>query len=192
MSAEEPRRVVAAGQVIVGAADHRWLAASYRCSCGFATDDAGEFDGHLDSAEEAQPEHFEVLAGWTFDQVRQWLAAPITSPVLAAGPGLFDGQGRPLVVRLEVPLSAREMVAALYGEHERLTQSEFPADQDVWLYVAVVLAQDGMHAIEQLAEMIDEQERHCSLVAPDWLAWCRRRVDEVAGRGVPTSASRVR
>jgi hypothetical protein len=32
---------------------------------------------------------------------------------------LFDGEGRPFVVRLEVPLSAAEMVAALYGEYDR-------------------------------------------------------------------------
>ena len=184
--------MLAAGQVTDGATDDRWLAASYRCSCGFATDDAGEFDRHLDAAEGAQPEHFEVLAGWTFQQVRQWLAAVVTGPLLTAGSGLFDGEGRPLVVRMEVPLSAGEMVAALYGEHERLTQADLGTDQDVWRYVAVVVAQDGMHAIEQLADVIDEQERCRSLAAPEWLAWCRRRVDEVAARGVPTSASRVR
>jgi hypothetical protein len=192
MFVEDPRPVPAAGQVADGVADDRWLAALYRCSCGFATDETREFDRHLDTAEGAQPEHFEVLAGWTFDQVRQWLAGPVTSPVLAAGPGLFDGAGRPLVVRLEVPLSPQEMVAALYGEHERLTQADFPTDEDVWRYVAVVVAQDGMHAIEQLADVIAEQERCHSLVAPEWLAWCRRRVDEVAARGVPTSARRVR
>ena len=134
----------------------------------------------------------EVLAGWAFQQVRQWLAAPVTGPLLTAGSGLFDGEGRPLVVRLEVPLSAGEMVAALYGEHERLTQADLSTDQDVWRYVALVVAPDGMHAIEQLADVIAEQERCRSLVAPEWLAWCRRRVAEVAARGVPISASRVR
>jgi hypothetical protein len=96
------------------------------------------------------------------------------------------------VVRLEVPLSARETVSALYGEHERLTQADLGTDQDVWRYVAVVIAQDGMHAIEQLADLIAEQEQCRSLAAPEWLAWCRRRVDEVAARGVPTLVSRVR
>lgn len=192
MTAEDPRPMLAAGQVADGAADDRWLAASYRCSCGFATDDSDEFDRHLDAAEGAQPEHFEVLAGWTFEQVRQWLAPAVTGPLLTAGSGLFDREGRPLVVRLEVPLSAREMVAALYGEHERLTQADLDTDQDVWRYVAVVVAQDGMHAIEQLADVIDEQEQRLTLAAPEWLAWCRRRVDEVAAGRVPTSASRVR
>jgi len=192
MTAEDPRPKLDAGLVTDGATDDQWLAASYRCSCGLATDDAGEFGRHLDAAEGAQPEHFEVLAGWTFQQVRQWLAAAVDGPFLTAGSGLFDGEGRPLVVRMEVPLSAREMVAALYGEHERLTQADLGTDQDVWRYVAVVVAQDGLHAIEQLTDAIGEQERCGSLVAPEWLAWCRRRVAEVTAGGVPTSASRVR
>jgi len=192
MTVEDPRPTLAAGQVPDGAMNDRWLAASYRCSCGFAIDDAGEFDRHLGVAEGTQPEHFEVLAGWTFQQVRRWLAAAVTSPLLTAGSGLFDGEGRPLVVRLEVPLSAGEMVAALYGEHERLTEVDIPTDQDVWRYVAVVVAQDGMHAIEQMADVIAEQEQRRTLAAPEWLAWCRRRVNEVAARGGATSASRVR
>src|SRR5690242_16241133 len=109
MTAEDPRPKLAASLVTDGATDDRWLAASYRCSCGLATDDAGEFGRHLDAAEGAQPEHFEVLGGWTFQRVRQWLAAAIDGPLLTAGSGLFDGEGRPLVVRMEVPLSAREM-----------------------------------------------------------------------------------
>ena len=113
-----------------------------------------------------------MLAGWTFQQVRRWLAPAVTSPLLTAESGLFDGEGRPLVMRLEVPLSAGEMVAALYGEHERLTQADLGTDQDVWRYVAVVVAQDGMHAIEQPADVITEQERCGSLAAPEWLAWC--------------------
>jgi len=52
----------------------RWDAASYRCPCGFAGDDVGEFERHLDAVEGAGPEHFEVLEGWTFEQVRLWQA----------------------------------------------------------------------------------------------------------------------
>jgi hypothetical protein len=32
-----------AGQVTDGVTNDWWLASSYRCSCGLATDDAGEF-----------------------------------------------------------------------------------------------------------------------------------------------------
>ena len=53
----------------------RWDAASYRCTCGFAGEDVGEFDRHLDAADGAGTEHFEVLDGWTFEQVRRWQTA---------------------------------------------------------------------------------------------------------------------
>jgi hypothetical protein len=41
-----------------------------------------------------------------------------------------------------------------------------------------------MNTIELIADLIDEQERHGMLVAPEWLAWCRRRVAEVTA-GAP-------
>jgi hypothetical protein len=81
MTVEDPRPMLATGQVADGATDDRWYAAPYRCPCRFATDDVGEFDRHLDAAEGGQPEHFEVLAGWTFEQVQQWQTA---APDLAA------------------------------------------------------------------------------------------------------------
>jgi hypothetical protein len=74
MTAEDPQRMRIAGQVaaqVAGARD----AASYRCSCGFTDDDASGFDRHLNAADDAGPEHFEVLDGWTLEQVRQWQAA---------------------------------------------------------------------------------------------------------------------
>ena len=74
MTVEDPRRI--AGQVPAHVvAPGQWDAASYRCPCGFADDDAGEFGRHLDAAEGAESEHFEVLDGWTLEQVRQWQAA---------------------------------------------------------------------------------------------------------------------
>jgi hypothetical protein len=73
MTVEDPRRI--AGQVSTQVARTQWDGASYRCPCGFADDDASEFDQHLDGTEGAEPEHFEVLDGWTLAQVRQWQAA---------------------------------------------------------------------------------------------------------------------
>ena len=75
MTIEDPRHALTAGQVPAHVAPARWDAASYRCPCGFAVDDASEFDQHLDGTEGAEPEHFEVLDGWTLQQVRQWQAA---------------------------------------------------------------------------------------------------------------------
>jgi hypothetical protein len=75
MTIEDPRHPVIAGKVPAHVAPAQWDTASYRCPCGFAADDASDFDQHLDGAEGAEPEHFEVLGGWTLQQVRQWQAA---------------------------------------------------------------------------------------------------------------------
>jgi len=68
-----------ARQIPTQATRARWHAASYRCPCGFADDDASEFDRHLAAVEGTGPEHFEVLEGWTFQQVQQWQAAAPTT-----------------------------------------------------------------------------------------------------------------
>jgi hypothetical protein len=49
-----------------------WLAAAYRCPCGYTAKTAGNFDRHLDTTDGTEPEHFEVLDGWSLEQVRQW------------------------------------------------------------------------------------------------------------------------
>jgi len=81
------------------------------------------------------------------------------------------------------------MVAALYGEHERLMPSDPDSDGDVWGQIAMVVVQDGLPAIWQLAGFIDAQEPYHALAAPGWLALCRKRVAEVtAGKpGAPVA-----
>ena len=49
-----------------------WSTAKHRCPCGYATDDVAAFDTHLDETEEMRPEHFEVVDGWTLEQVLGW------------------------------------------------------------------------------------------------------------------------
>jgi len=189
MTTGDPRHLWMAAQVLVRVVPGQWRAAAYRCPCGFASDDVDEFDLHLDAAAGTGPEHFEVLDGWTFEQVTRWQADAISpdkpsvtlaSPVLTAGSGVFEGEGRPYVVRMELPLSAREMVAALYGDHERLMPGDLRTDEWVWVAIALVVVQDGMVAVERLARLIEAQERSRTLAAPEWLALCRRRVAEVA------------
>jgi hypothetical protein len=113
--------------------------------------------------------------------------AVLAGTVFTAGSGLFDREGRPHVVRIELPLSAGEMEAALYGEYDRLTPADLNTDEEVWGHIAVVIVQDGFHALWQLAESIDAQEPCRALAAPGWLALCRKRVAEVtAGKpGAP-------
>ncbi len=94
--------------------------------------------------------------------------------------GLFDGEGRPCVVRMELPLSAGEMVAALYGEHERPAPADLETDGDVWGQIAMVVVQDGLHEVWELADVIGAQEPCHALAAPGWLALCRKRAAEVA------------
>lgn len=101
------------------------------------------------------------------------------SPVPTVRSWLFDVEGRPHVMRIELALSAAEMVAALYGEHEHLMPADLDTDEEVWEHIAVVIVQDGLNAIEQLADMIDAQEPCRSLAAPESLALCRHRVGEV-------------
>jgi hypothetical protein len=167
----------------------RWAAASYRCPCGFAGDDVGEFDRHLDAADRHGTEHFEVLEGWTLEQVWRWQAAAgapgtpdaaLASPVLTAGSGVFDGEGRPYVVRMELPLSAEQVVAVLYGDRGHLMPEDVGTDERVWAHAAVAVVQDGLAAVEELAREIEVQEASGALAAPGWLALCRRRVAEMA------------
>jgi hypothetical protein len=77
MTIEDPRHALIAGQAPAHVEPGRWPVAAYRCPCGFAGDDASEFDRHLDGADGAEPEHFEVLGGWTLAQVRDWQAAAV-------------------------------------------------------------------------------------------------------------------
>ncbi|HEX6524727.1 MAG TPA: hypothetical protein VF070_32685 [Streptosporangiaceae bacterium] len=96
--------------------------------------------------------------------------------------GWFETEDRPHVLRMNVPLSAEEMMAALYSEHHRLTPAELVSDQDVWGHIAVTLLAQGQPAIGHVAQQISEAEESGSGVrAPEWLAFCRRRVAEVTG-----------
>jgi hypothetical protein len=100
------------------------------------------------------------------------------SPVLTGG-SLFEGEGRPHVLQMELPLSAEEMVAALYGEHKILQDVDLATDEEVWAHTALVVVQDGLTAVEHLADEILVQEHRRTLAAPQWLALCRRRVAEL-------------
>ncbi len=102
------------------------------------------------------------------------------SPLITAG-RWFEADGRPYIARMELPLSAEEMVAALYGEHPRLMPADLEADEGVWANAALVVVQDGLREIERIAVRIRQQERSPELAAPEWLAFCRRRVAEVTG-----------
>jgi len=80
------------------------------------------------------------------------------------------------------------MVAALYGDRERLRPVDLGSEEEVWGHITLVVIQDGLFVVEQQAALIDAQESHRTLAAPEWLALCRRRVDEVT-EGIAGSPS---
>lgn len=104
------------------------------------------------------------------------------NPAATVGSSWFEAKGRPYVVRIELPLSAEEVVAALYRDHDRLGPPDLGTDEEVWGAIALAVIQDGLHAVDNAADSILVQEHHGTLAAPDWLALCRRRVAEVTGQ----------
>jgi len=79
MTTEDSRRQVrSAGRVPAQVSPDHWQAARYRCACGYASDDADEFGGHLDATDGAEPEHFEVVDDWTLQQLKLWQTSATT------------------------------------------------------------------------------------------------------------------
>jgi hypothetical protein len=103
------------------------------------------------------------------------------SPVIGDG-GWFERACLPVTMRIELPLSAELMVAALYSDKTGLNPDDLVTSEDVWGYAAIILAQEGMRAIErQAADIHDRELRGSRQTTPEWLAFLRRRVAEVTG-----------
>ncbi len=116
---------------------------------------------------------------------RPTLALASVGPVLRPGPSWFEYQGAdsPHLLRMHLPVSAEEMTAALYRDRELGWRDEthFAIGRHVWEHVALVIVQDGLAAVQQVAAEIRDQEPLGALADPDWLAYCRQRVTEVTG-----------
>jgi hypothetical protein len=104
------------------------------------------------------------------------------SPVITRQDGWLgdDDRDQPLVLPLRLPISADELAAALYGDHQ-LCPADLAADENVWGFAAAAIVQDGLAAIQRRAEEITVAEMRGTLASPAWLATCRRRVAEVTG-----------
>lgn len=110
-------------------------------------------------------------------------AGPV-SPVITGEDGGWlgdDDRDQPLVLQLRLPISANELAAALYDDHQ-LRPADLAADENVWGFAAVAIVQDGLNAIQRRTEEIEIAELRGTLANPAWLATCRRRVTEVTGR----------
>src|SRR6266566_3384653 len=65
-------------------------------------------------------------------------AGPV-SPVIAGGVWLGDDdRDQPLVLQLQLPVSAEELAAALYDD-DRLSPADLAADQNVWGFAAAAI-----------------------------------------------------
>lgn len=101
----------------------------------------------------------------------------VASPVV--GEGCFNPLERPYVIRMEVPVTAELMVAAIYGERDQLFDFDLASDKDLWEHVASGLVQEGLCRLEEWALEIREQRRLGTLAEPEWLELCRRRVADI-------------
>lgn len=110
--------------------------------------------------------------------------APVSkSPVLTGGSSWFEfeGEGMPHLLRMDLPVSADEMIAALYRDRAVLHGTDLGADCHVWEHAALVVALDGLNSIQDTVGEIRAQEQHGKLAAPEWLTLCRQRVADVTG-----------
>jgi hypothetical protein len=103
------------------------------------------------------------------------------SPLFMGGKW-FEANGLPCLIQMELPVSAEDMVAALYRDRSRLLYIDLGTDEGVWGSIAVVVVYDGLGNIRCTASQVREQEQSGTLDAPGWLTYCRRRVAAVVGQ----------
>jgi len=98
--------------------------------------------------------------------------ALVRLPVVS-GARWFGPEARPFALRIEVPLTFGEMVAALYGV---VQPDEIGNDEDLCGNVAVTLLIEGLAGVESRAAKLSRDEQKGSVESPEFLASCRQRV----------------
>ena len=98
--------------------------------------------------------------------------APVRLPVVS-GARWFGPEARPFALRIEVPLTFGEMVAALYGV---VQADEIGSDEDLCGNVAVTLLIEGLPGVESRAAKLSREEQHGCVESPEFLDLCRERV----------------
>ncbi len=97
---------------------------------------------------------------------------PVRLPVIK-GDGWFDSGRRQFILCVEYPLSAEEMVAALYGVVE---PADIATDEQLCGSIAVALSNEGLAALTARAIKIRHDEQHGAVASPAFLTECRERV----------------
>jgi hypothetical protein len=112
---------------------------------------------------------------------------PTVSPVLTSEDGWLgdDDRNQPLTLQLRLPVSAEELAAALYDDHQ-LCPADLAADENVWGFAAAAIVRDGLSSVQRRVDEILLGESRGTLVHQAWLATCRRRVAEVTGASPPS------
>lgn len=85
----------------------------------------------------------------------------------------FGPEPGPLVLRIELPVTCEEMVAALYGA---VDPDEIASDEDLCGSVAVTLLIDGLPALKERVARLHNEEERGAVESPAFLAMCRDRV----------------
>jgi hypothetical protein len=119
--------------------------------------------GHADSAASACPPQAST---------RKEVTHRCVSPAIS-GDAWFDADHRPFVLRVEYPLSAEEMVAALYGTAD---PQDIATVGDLYGAVAVTLSIEGLRGLAARAARIRRQEQRGGVESAAFLALCRERV----------------
>ena len=89
----------------------------------------------------------------------------------------FGPDRGPYALRIELPLTLAEMVAALYGVVE---PDDMSTTEELCGSVVVTLLLEGLPALQRRATKIWMDEQHRRIESPEFLEFCRRRVTERA------------
>jgi hypothetical protein len=114
------------------------------------------------------------------DSVNNQLAAelPVPLPVIR-GARWFGAEPGPFVLRVELPLTLEEMVAALY---DVVQPDEIDSDEGLCGSVAVTLLIEGLPALSARVGMLRKAEQSGAVESPEFLDLCRRRVEALLAR----------
>jgi hypothetical protein len=101
---------------------------------------------------------------------------PVALPVIR-GAQWFGPEFRPFVLRIELPLTSDEMVAALYTVGQ---PNEIDSGEEVCGCVAITLLVEGLPALQARTARLRASELSGAVDSPEFLVLCRQRVAELA------------
>lgn len=114
--------------------------------------------------------------------------------------GPVDLEGEPeaaectVTLRLELPISPRWMVAALWHDVAEdgggMSELDLADDTGLWHQVAMIVAEVGWPEVQSWAFDLDRMPAR-QIKHPEWLAFVKSRVAEVTGQYVTRNAHRT-